>query len=236
MVFNDTSGGLGIIQDIEFLTNLGAGNISGSTSRMKDFTRLVNSWYQRVVTMILRSRDEWDFDDSNKTDYPILTASLVSGQQDYTLPLKTLKVKRVEISYDGTTWKKAEPFDIAERGQQTENLSDFSKSNPFYDVQGTGIFFYPIPDSNDGKFKIWVAREPNEFTTSSTSIEPGFDEPFHRMLSIGPALDYSVAHNLPQAKNLKTLLDEYEARLMDFYGSKQEDRKLSLRAAYTSYK
>lgn len=228
MIFNDVSGGTGLIQDCESWTNLGATGISSNTALLKDFTRRINRWYHKVETMILRAQNDWDFDDSNKTNYPILTTNLVASQQDYTLPTGTLKIKRVEVAYDGTNWKIAEPLDIDEVRtpiDTTNVAANYTTDEPKYDLIGNALFLYPIPSTNRTScLKIWTSREPSEFSTSDTTTEPGFDEPFHEFLSVGASYDYAVQHNLPNVNALRNELVAQEARINDYYKQKTQNK------------
>ena len=81
----------------------------------------LNNSYDDIQTLILQSQDEWDFDDSNNTDFPILTADTVTDQADYALPSGTLKIKRVETTFDGTNWYRVAPLDINEVNNDTTN-------------------------------------------------------------------------------------------------------------------
>lgn len=241
MVYNDTTNKNGLLQRCEFWTDLGDATISGTAVLKAQFTQSLNNWYHKVVTMILNSQDEWDFDDSNHTDFPILTTSLVANQQDYSIPAseKVLKIKRIEVSYDGTNWNKAEPLDIGEIGDATNTTTiagSFSKSEPYYDIQYGSIFLYPIPDTAvTGGLKVWWTREIDEFTTSDTTQEPGIDEPFHEMLPLGASFDYCVAKGLSKKNDIFTVLQDYEARLKQFYGSKQKDRKYAMKPTNINY-
>lgn len=236
MQFSDTSNLTGLIQECEDLCLTGTAGISGNTTLLKDFTRKINKWYGKVVTMILQSQDEWDFDDSNYTNFPILTNDLVASQQDYSLPTGALKIKRIEVSFDGVTWKKVEPIDINELGIATDSTSivnHFNKSEPFYDVQGGSIFLYPIPDANvTGGIKIWISREVDYFTSADTTQEPGFSEAFHEMLALGASYDYCKVRKLAQTTALKNDLLEMEQRLKQYYGDLQKDRNIQLKSAY----
>lgn len=244
MVFSDTSGLAGLIQDCEDWIGRA---IASDATLLKKFTRNINTWYHKVVTMILKSQDEWDFDDSNHTDYPILTTPLVASQRDYVIPVseKVLRIKRVDVTYDGTTWHKAEPFDINEAGvgfggNNTEIDARFTKDSPKYDMQANAFFLYPMASAADvtagGSIRVIWTREIDEFTTADTTQEPGFDEPFHRILSMGASYDYAIQKGLPIAQTLKSELLEYEGRLVVYYGSKQEDRDMSLGSAYVDYR
>lgn len=240
MQFNDSSTNQGLIQEYESQLGLNYGDVSGVTVKLQEATRLINRYVHRAVGIILRAQDEWDYDDINHSDYPILTTDLVASQQDYTLPAseKILKIKRVEINY-GSQWVKTEPFDINERGKATDtsSLSDFSTTEPFYDMQHNAIFLYPIPTSNvTGGLKIWITREPTEFATSDTTKEPGIDEEFHSMLAIGAAADFLEALGSPRAVAKRNLYTQYEQRLALHYGKKQDDRQIVIKSAYTDYR
>jgi hypothetical protein len=238
MVYNDTTNKSGLLQDFEFLIGAADGQISGDTTKKAQVTSLFNKNLHKAVTIVLDSLDGWDYDDQNHTDYPVKTANLVGGQQDYPFGIaeKVLKIKRVEVSYDGANWYKAEPFDINQRGSDTNNLGDLNKNTPLYDMQYGAIFLYPIPDANvTGGLKVWVTREPDEFTTSDTTQEPGLDEPFHRYISLGAAVDWALARRLDNYSTLKAELLELEQRMKSFYSSKIDENDTRLSAAYVNY-
>jgi hypothetical protein len=245
LAFNDTSGGQGLIQDCEDRLNLGATAISGNTALLKTFTRYINQRYHQVVTMILDSQDDWDFDDSNNTDYAIATTPLVTSQRDYTFPtsLKILKIKRVDVTYNGSTYYKCEPFDSSMTGiglgNDTNTDGEFSKTEPFYDIKTNSIWLYPLSSAADvtagAKLRIEFYRDIVEFTTASTTAIPGFDTPFHQMLSIGASLDYAIIRNLDAKNDLAALWIDLEKRLRMYYGKKNDDINPQLQAAYINY-
>ena len=243
MQFNDTTSRNGLIQSCELWTGLGTSQISGDATALKDFTRLINANYHKIVTMILESIGDWDFDDPNLDNTGFIkTYNLTASTQYVKLPLsdKILKVKRVEVTYDGVNWYKAEPMDISEYSpatSQSSNLSnDFSQSKPFYDLVGNYIYLYPVPNANvTAGLKLWITREVDEFTTSDTTQEPGFDEPFHEMLSVGASMDYALAKGLSNAGNIAAKLSDYELRLRRYYSDKEQDTKYIMKSAYVDY-
>jgi len=217
------------------------------TTNFPNASRLIaiNKWYHRIVTMILQSQDEWDFDDYNYTDYAILTTDLVANQQDYVIPFseRVLKIKRLEITYDGSNWVKVEPIDINEISDPTNATSvagRFFKDSPRYDLNANGIFLYPIPSTSvTGGLKVWWTREIQEFTSgdmSDTTKYPGFDTPFHPMIALGVAFDYALAKSKDNRNALKAELDEYEVRLKKHYSSKQTDRRLDMVPELPNYR
>lgn len=213
----------------------------------------INIWLQKAVTMILESVDESDFDDARNTDYPILTTSMVAGQRDYAIPVseKVLKIKRVDLSYDGVNYYRAEPLDDGELpyglGNDTNTDANFIRQNPRYDVNYNSIWLYPAPTaadvSNGGKIRIEWIRQITPFTTSDytsvltdSTVVPGIDDPFHPILAYGPAWEYALQRNLPQAQGIAQQLQDYEARLRTHYGRKNQDRLLQLKPEYNNYR
>lgn len=232
-------------------------NLSDITNRITFFTGVgttqytnadrliaINKAYNDIHTMILQSQDEWDFDDSNKTDFPILQTNLMADQQDYAMPSDTLKVKRAEITYDGTNYYKLEPFDIEERGLATDTNSiagSFNVTEPKYAISAGSIFLYPIPGENvTNGLKLWIFRTVDEFTSAELTTgtaEPGFDRQFHYMISLQASYDFISKRTKDQGTADRILRDfnTMEQRLKQYYGNKQTDRVYSLRSAFVNY-
>src|SRR3990167_10070724 len=97
MQFNDTSTRTGLIQDCEDLLGMTAATISGTTATLQMFTRYINGWYRKTVSWIWQATGDWEWDDTNLTDLPIATTTLVASQQDYALPSTAQKILRVEV-------------------------------------------------------------------------------------------------------------------------------------------
>jgi len=245
------------LDDITKRITFYTGATGGASGQFADADRLIaiNKAYNDINILILQSEDEWDFDDKNRTlNFPILTTSLTAGQQDYTLPSTISgqasdisKLKRVEITYDGSNWYRANPLDINEYDKavsETTNISgDFVTTAPYYDLQYNSIFLYPIPsaDSSAG-LKIWVNRSLTEFTsddlgTNPTTTRPGFDRQFHDMVALKPSIDWLnvKTENFATADRLKREYQEMEVKLLNYYGSKQKDRNYMFKAEYIDY-
>lgn len=175
--FSDTANKQGLIQDCEFNTGLGDSGISGNSSLLAHFTRLINEELHRCITMILRSEDEWRFDDASiTTTYPIATRAMVSNQQDYKFTTASwtliapeggsnvasqtltsaagisgpLRIDRVDVTFDNTNWSRASPFDISETNWPVDTTSignNFTVNTPFYSVFNGALWLWPIPNT-----------------------------------------------------------------------------------------
>ena len=180
--------------------------------------------------------DEWDYQGETAT------ADLVASQQEYIFPSDILKIKRIEISYDGTNWYKAEPMDINERGEATDTTSiasDFTTSEPFFDLMDNSVMLYPIPSANvTGGIKIWY--EKLQTALSADTDEPNFAKPFHKGLCYASAKDYFEKYldtkgNLAKMQNAENKMETYIQRMKTFYRKKNQDRAYNVDVAFVDY-
>lgn len=249
------------ISEIDTLITLYTG-ADGNYFTQSQRLLLVNTWMHKIENMILQVIDESDFDDLNLSYYPIALLDLVADQQDYRFDtaqwkligregginatassIKPLKILRVETKLDGSNWKKATPFDIGERIKSIDSneLGDFVKSNPYYDVFANALWLYPIPDSNiTGGLKMWFIREIDEFTNAEYTAgtkEPGFAEVIHQMIPIGVSIDWLISKNADDIRidRLKSELRDLVVLLREAYGDKQKDRQFILKPYYENY-
>jgi len=199
----------------------------------------LNNAQDELQMDILRAMDGDDFDDKNYTsNFPIRPADLVADQRDYTLPTDMIKFKRLTISYDGTNWYKATPFDIGESGEVIKD-ANFSKEAPMYDLQYNSVKIYPTPTENvtDG-FKVWISRQMMLFTSSDVSTgtrEPGIDRSYHKIIPYKMALEFAY-ENLPE----KIVTFEQKIAMMvndmqEDYSDKQRDDNMIAKAGYVNY-
>lgn len=207
----------------------------------------INTWYQKVVSMIFESQDESDFDDARNTDYPIETTSMVAAQRDYPIPVSNamLKIKRVDLTYDNTNWYRANPIDdgavSTDMGASLTNTDqNYIKQNPRYDIKYNAVWVYPAPTAADAtagaSIRIEWERNVTPFTSgelTTGTVVPGFDAPFHPILAQGAAYDYAFARQLPQLAQLQQSLQDWEVRLRQHYSNKVLDRTQQLKAGYT---
>jgi hypothetical protein len=194
MELSDTTNYTGLIQDMVFLLT---GN---SADTLADFTtvdrkRTINKWYQKSTAFILEAMDGWKF----HGDWA--TADTVADQDEYTFPSTILHIDRVEIKYSSGTndYILARPVDERTEKLAMANADDIhTETNPVYHKPDElSLVFDPTPDEaiTDG-IKVWYTKEVTEL--SSDDDEPVIAEPFHRILSMGAALDYAISHNMSE--------------------------------------
>lgn len=238
MQFNDTTNLTGLIQDCERKTGLGIGNISGSTNRLKTFTHYLNERLFMAQQLILNAQDDWDLDDSNNTDLPIATTPLTTNR-DYSFSsgLSILKLKGVSVGYDASNYYDAERIATSDipgmDGNEATSDSYYSKTAPKYDLVGSSLLLYPKATTADvtagGKIQLIFDRRLSTFTTGDTTKEPGFEKSFHKYLSIGASVDYSIDNDLTtKLSTLKLAEAEIVDLMTKFYGSRDEGDEMAL--------
>jgi hypothetical protein len=226
MVLKDTTGSNGIMNVARFLTNTDTVTFTDA-----DLEVLINANYHYFVNEILEAMDGWDFQGE------IATADLVASQQEYVFPTDILKIKRVEVTYDGTNWYKAEFFDIAEIGTATDSThltQNFTQSNPFVDILENSIFLFPVPTASvTGGVKIWYEKEATELTNDSDT--PVIATAYHKGLSYGAAKDYFQKYNDGRATTMENEMQKYIAKMKTFYNRKTQEQNYAVTPAFVDY-
>lgn len=213
-----------------FLTN------SDSTSYANaDLDANINRWYHLLVNEILESEDDIDFNMETET------ISLVTDTQTYSVTGKVLRIKRIEVTYDGTNWYDVSFMDVNERGEATDTTSisnDFEKTEPYADVyvddETVKIDLYPIPDTDvtDG-LKVWKVTEVTEL--SADSDEPVLPEAYHKALCYGAAVDYFEKYHPEKADRMEAKFEKAVVRLRGFYARRHKEKAWVLKQSYSDY-
>jgi len=262
LVFNAPTTRNGIIQAIERRIFPGDANrISGNASLLADTTAEVNISLDKVTAMIISAGGEWQYDDTNFTDYPIITTNLVAGQRDYSFTTDAggnliLDIYKVLVKSENTgLYRELYPVDAQSveqpeynPGWQTGVLGwgyngvntltdgqDKQGTPNRYDKTANGIFLDLVPSYNSvAGLKVYINRESSYFTTSDTTKKPGFAGPFHDYLAIEAAYKYALIHSQPNASAFQNEMLVMEAAIKDYYGERNRDTRKGMRAAITN--
>lgn len=220
LVFSDTSTKQGLVQEYEREIGLDYGDVSGNATLLAEFVSLLNQSLDDAAAIAVKSEGRWQWDDSNQTDYPIITTNLVLGQRDYTFTTDQdgnaiLDVYKVFVASPAGIFREMQPVDVqtgdatprngAASGQlyTADSLMSFtngqnaSGSPSRYDKLGNSLFLDPIPNYNyPGGLKCYVNREASHFTSADTTKKPGFPGQFHKYFYLKPALAYARRNTL----------------------------------------
>lgn len=231
LAYSDTSGKDGILQRIELKLGFSDAYITGNTTRLAQFTGMVNLALDKVFHIIFAADGKWQFDDSGHSTYPILTGNLVDGQRDYSFIQDSdsnliLDIHRVFVK----TSASGIYYEIYPRDVQSDAEGEISgfidgqntEGSPYtYDKTATGIFLDPIPNANvTSGLKIYVSREGAYFTVASTTTKPGFAGLYHDYLVLMACYDYALANNLQNRDVFKRDMLEMKKAITEFYSKR----------------
>lgn len=234
--FSNTTTKRGIIQHLEDECGFNDGDISGDSTKLAKFTADVNNALDEVYALIFKAGGTWQFDDSNHTDYPIMTTDLVDGQRDYTFTVDgssniVLDIYKVMVKGSDGIYREIKPVDANTRktvnfdSSTLDDGQDLEGTPTRYDKLGNGIRLDLIPsyNSTDG-LKVYINREGSYFATSDTTKKAGFSGLFHYLLVLIPAYKYARIHLSASARDrLKADMAEMKNELADHFGKRERD-------------
>ncbi len=242
LVFSNTTTKNGLIQVCERNCGFNDADISGNTTRLAQFTGDLNIATDHVFSTIFEVGGTWQFDDSNHTDYPIITTNLVSGQRDYSFTVDgssnlILEIYKVVVADSAGVFHEIFPAD-----QQTK-LSDpayydglNTGGQPItYDKTANGIFLNPIPNySYSGGLKVYINREGSYFVVSDTTKKPGFAGLFHPYLALHASYFYCMRNQIKVKNDLKMEMLEMEEGIKNHYKAREKDAPKVMRPRLTN--
>jgi hypothetical protein len=228
MEFSNLTNRQGLVQDTLFLCHT-----TTASYPLEDIVRNINREYHNISRMIWEVADGWQYDDSNATDSPISRTTLTHAQQSYSLPSTAQRIQRVEVLDSNGRWSKLTQIDMHDVDSALPEYMSADGMPVHYDLFGASLFLYPAPSSayvttSEG-LNVYYDRNITEFTTASTTASPGFAEPFHRVLSLQGAIDFS------QDQQDRNLYMNQKLNLIEgmkrFYGHRNVERRSSIRPA-----
>ena len=196
-----------------------------------DFQRSANVWYRKINTWIGEAFGGWEFDDRNWSTLLSTTTDLTAGTQNYEIPENIRRVERIEVLDNIGDYYKIRPFDKSQvKGVAMSEFYETDGFPKYYDLSGKWIELYPAPAADDvtetAGLKIYFSRDISPFSLTDTVTEPGFDNHYHRIISLGAAYDYCVANGIDdRQKQIILEIRELKADMKKFYGSRWKEMK-----------
>lgn len=228
MVFNSASTpSVSIVHDVLYWTGTDTGSYS-----LSDITRDINGEFRAVDAKIWENSGEWERDDSNYSTLPIATANLADGQGNYSLPTSTHRLMRVEVLKKNGDWVRLSPLDQSElKHQSYEEFQETDGVPQYFDPIANSVILKPAPSGDDitttDGLRVWISRDIDEFETSDTDKEPGFDDDFHRLLPLRASYNWLIINDASDSKlnRIKGKINEMDSSLISFYGTRHRFRK-----------
>lgn len=188
----------------------------------------INSANDRVDSLIIKADNKWQWDDSNQTDLPIATASLVANQKDYALTTGHLKITRARVKNSSGLWVVLKPIDQADQEYSAIEDSTTTGTPVYYDKMGNSIFLSPTPSySQSASLELTFQRQAVAFTTGDLSTgtkSPGFNSLYHGLIPLWVTYNYWLVNDQSLCNGfMKEIMAKEDALTKDYNMRSKDD-------------
>lgn len=225
MVYNDTTTKLGICQEIDGLCD------SDTTSYpIADKTRRVNAALEQVVGWLINADGTWQFDDTNYTDFPIGTYTLVASQKTYSFNNQFLQIEQVLVKDINGNYGIIKPIDKSEYNGVLEENFETDGMPVYYDkISDDTIKLYPAPSASyctlTNGLKVYFKRTSHPFTEIDTDAVPGFASPYHIILCYMAAIPYCMTYKKDRVALYEKKVMDLKDELIKHYSRRERDKR-----------
>ena len=183
----------------------------------------------------------------------ISSTDLVLNQREYSLPtddlsstfgLGLIKLQRVEVSYDNSTWKVADGIPFSDIKTPTILNADISTyyttSNPKYYFKDRSVWLVPTPGSGDyttagnANLRIFWVKRPNEMT--ATTNVPDLPKDWLSVLQDGILYDvYRIYGRTDDARDSRENWQLGIIKMKELEQNISKEESLSMKTIYKNY-
>lgn len=219
MIFNGDSND----QDLCSLADeLGGSNDVSYPLKKKAF--YANWGMRKIWRVIWKAYGGWITDDTNNSGAPEAVTNLVTTARNIYAFASAQAIHAMEWQDANGDWwplKKITLEDIKARGFAETEFETTPGDPVWYRPVQNGIRIYPDSDAaRSNALKAHITRDIVEFTPSSTSTSPGFDEACHEAVAIFMAWRYVKKNSPAKAPGLQQDWLEALAEINDHYSTK----------------
>ena len=172
-------------------------------------------------------------DDTNHTDYPVIYADVVSGEQDVVVTIdengnQIQNIYKVILTTPDGFRHTLQQVDITDADDSF--MLNSTTGIPYtFDLSANGIFLHQTPNfSLVGALEIWTSRGGSYFTSADTTKKPGIPERFGEYLILRPSYFYCLEKGKEQASAYREALygrdgrGGMEAQIKAFYAKRNK--------------
>lgn len=212
----------------------GDGNALTTDLDATTLLRHLNAAYEQVVGLIQNCDGLWQFDDTNFTNFPIGTTTLVNSQADYTFASDVLDVEQVAVLDSSNNFQLLEAIDRSQmQGLDPTEFEEIDGLPKYYDKNGNSLILYPAPDNGvsvtlAAGLKVTFKRTADLFTVAQLTTatkEPGFAAPYHMILAYKTALPFCMKYRPNRVSLLLREIERLEKAIVKYYGRREQDRR-----------
>src|SRR3990167_10064469 len=169
--------------------------------------RRINSAFETLVGKIINADGTWQFDDTNYSNLPVGTGTLISGQSSYSFASEYLDLLEVMILTTGGKYTRINPFDPDELDMSFDEWTNSSTGTPpdgfpqYYDKVGDSFKLDKSPTATyctlTNGLKVRFKRTADLFTSAQVTTgtkEPGIASPYHPLIAYMAAIPYCMSY------------------------------------------
>jgi len=207
---------------------LGIPETDTTTLGVNEFIRSANIWQRDVGHWAWINSNHWQYDDSNKTTLPTAVTDLEEDESTYRLESTVFDILRVEAKDVNGNYQVVLPI---KETQISSAKSEFYKTSGmprYYELVGDVLTLYPAPSSSQANtetsgegLKIYISRDPDDFTITDTNTVPGFPSQFHNIIGMGAAHDFALRMGIDNKWQQLTLLINSKRKEIEEYYSRR---------------
>lgn len=194
---------------------------------------ILNDYYLRQAVAFVDTNED-KFGTKATTDL-----NIIANQEAYAFPSDLLRLKRAEITFDGSTWQKLHSADDGDfEGfplDQTTINARFAQADPYIDILGDYFYLRPVPTASvTAGLRIWYIQRPSLLSTLSSSINTPLD--YHGYLTYGLAGE--IATRLGNETLAATMFQKWEdglAKIEKYFSPLNEDQWVNMKTLPIRY-
>lgn len=180
-------------------------------------TGAFQDYQDELVTALMKVNRQY-FTTTNKAS----PTSLVADTDTYNLPTGCIYIIRLEVAYDGVTYRRALPSNPG--FGMPEDV--YNKNAPIYDFIGTQFRLRPTPDSSSGLYKYWAETLPTQLKNPEDELN-AFLRPWksgfiYRGLQMAKFKD----QKFDEGERYGKMADKVFASAVNLLSTRQEDKGL----------
>ena len=206
--------------------------------------RRINEAYERIVAWILEADGFWQWDDTNYSDFPIGTQTLVESQNNYSFNDKFLEIEEVQVKNSDGDWQIIQPIDQKEWSKHIPLDEEFETDGmpEYYDkITDDTIALYPAPDDGTlvtlaSGLKIKYRRTADVSKVGDNSNIPGFASPFHYVLAYMAAIPYCMKYKKDRVGLYEKRVEDYKKAIEALYARREQDKEKKMTFKQRAYK
>lgn len=225
MVFSDTSGNTGIVQQTRKLLRVDA-----TQWPTVDVVNSVNNWLDCIAGYAILADKRFQWDDTNHSALPIGTTNLVAGQSDYSFLTdeqgnSIITLTRIDVLDASGNWTQLKAMDQSDVKMALDEYQSTAGTPTQYDKIADNIVrLYPAPADNvTAGLKFYFQRTPSYFVDTDTTKAPGVSPLLHRGFVVAAAYDGALTLGTSNITGLTLERERELDKMMRYFADRNRD-------------